>query len=59
MERNRGRGPAKRLTEIAGACFVLLFLVVWFGSFFGFIYNAGGADAAYAAVRWIAGLGPQ
>ena len=39
--------------------YVTAFLMVWFGGFFVAVFAAGGADAAYAAVRWLARLGPE
>jgi hypothetical protein len=51
----------KRLAavEVLNFLFVTAFLMVWFGGFFVAVFAAGGAGAAYAAVRWLAGLGPE
>jgi hypothetical protein len=45
--------------ELLVRLYVTAFLMVWFGGFFVAVFAAGGADAAYLAVRWLAGLGPE
>ena len=53
------RPGASKSGRVFSGAFVAAFFLVWFGSFFAFVYAAGGGDAAYAIVRWIAGLGPE
>jgi hypothetical protein len=57
--RTRRSATVSRPDQVLAFLFVTSFLMVWVGFFFVAVFAAGGADAAYALVRWLAGLGPE